>query len=191
MDVTSLSSTLIFPNSNNKPFHDCLFLPLSKNGKRVPQYVSCRARNNLASEVEEPAINGTGNFYNMLSLSPRSATTDEIKRAYRSMARQYHPDVCRDPLRKEESTRMFVQLHAAYETLMNPVLREEYDYELGLIKSKRNDHNRSVGDERWRRKWEDQLVELKRKSNRRMAQKEGSSWGSKIRAQNFRENRTD
>ncbi|KAF7842611.1 chaperone protein dnaJ 20, chloroplastic-like [Senna tora] len=86
------------------------------------------------------------------------------------MALRYHPDVCHDPLRKEESTRMFVQLHAAYETLSNPVLREEYDYELGLIKS--------------RRRWEEQVVELKRRSNRRMAQKEGSSWGSRIRAQN-------
>ena len=58
----------------------------------------------------------SGNFYKMLSLSDNSATTDEIKRAYRSMALQYHPDVCHDPSMKEESTRMFVQLNAAYKT---------------------------------------------------------------------------
>ncbi|XP_054776643.1 chaperone protein dnaJ 20, chloroplastic-like [Prosopis cineraria] len=181
MEVSSLSSTL-FPN---RPSHG--FNPFSKkwqSQRLIPaQYVSCKARK-LAIEVKEIT---TENFYKMLSLNPKSATNEEIKKAYRSMALQYHPDVCLDPLRKEKCTRMFVQLHAAYETLSDPVLRQEYDYELGLITSKRNNSkNVNGGGERWRRRWEQQVVELKRRSDTRMAQKENSSWGSRIRAQNMK-----
>ena len=44
----------------------------------------------------------------ILHVIPRSATMDDIKKAYRSMALQYHHDVCHDPSMKEDSTeRMF------------------------------------------------------------------------------------
>ncbi|XP_047171619.1 chaperone protein DnaJ-like [Vigna umbellata] len=102
-------------------------------------FVSCRATKQQAC-VEE-------NLYKVLSLSPMSATTDDIKKAYRSMALQYHPDVCHDSSKKEELTRMFVQLNTAYTTLSNPQLRADYDYELGLRSKK------SVGDESWRCRW--------------------------------------
>ncbi|KAG6651989.1 chaperone protein dnaJ 20, chloroplastic-like [Carya illinoinensis] len=65
------------------------------------------------------------NFYEILSLSPDNASIDEVKKAYRTMALRYHPDVCPPPM-KEESTRIFVQLNAAYRTLSDPVLRIEY-----------------------------------------------------------------
>ncbi|XP_020222917.1 chaperone protein dnaJ 20, chloroplastic [Cajanus cajan] len=160
MDVLSLSSSL----NISKPFN---FHPLSKKQQRNPgtQFcVSCIATKQRGG-VDE-------NFYKVLSLSPNSASMDDIKKAYRSMALRYHPDVCRDSSKKEESTRMFVQLNAAYETLSNPRLREEYDYELGL-RSKM-----SVGDESWRIRWQEPVAELKRRSHRRMARKEGSSWGT-------------
>jgi len=149
-------------------------LPLSKKHQTQPPRtkfsVSCRATK-LKPCVEE-------NLYKVLSLSPVSATTDDIKKAYRSMALQYHPDVCHDGSKKEELTRMFVQLNAAYATLSNPELRADYDYELGLRSKK------SVADERWRSRWQEQVVELKRKSHTRMAQREGS-WGCRVRAQNM------
>ncbi len=126
-----------------------------------------------------------GNLYKILSLSPRSATNDEIKRAYRSMALHYHPDVCHDPSMKEESTRMFVQLNDAYKTLSNPMLRAEYDCELGL-RSKMMSVTVS-DDERLRRsRWQEQVVELKKKSRRRMGQK-GGSWGSRMRTHNLKD----
>ncbi|KAG7976353.1 hypothetical protein I3843_06G145100 [Carya illinoinensis] len=99
------------------------------------------------------------NFYEILSLSPDNASIDEVKKAYRTMALRYHPDVCPPPM-KEESTRIFVQLNAAYRTLSDPVLRIES-------------------------RWQQQIVELKRRSNCGMAEKEGS-WGSRIRAHNMR-----
>lgn len=77
--------------------------------------------------------NKSCNFYKLLSLSSEAATMTEIKQAYRSMALRYHPDVCHDGTMKEEWTRMFVQVNAAYETLSNPLLRQHYDYNvLGL-----------------------------------------------------------
>ncbi|OMO60294.1 hypothetical protein COLO4_33867 [Corchorus olitorius] len=95
------------------------------------------------------------------------------------MARQYHPDVC-DPSKKEESTKMFVRLHAAYKTLSDPVLREEYDCKL----SSRNSQGAFRSDFAYqcsRKKWQEQIHELKRRSN--MTQKE-ASWGSRMRAKN-------
>ncbi|XP_028753132.1 chaperone protein dnaJ 20, chloroplastic-like [Neltuma alba] len=174
MDVLSLSSVL-FPNRSSHGLN-----PLSKKSQSQGLSVSCGARK-LGIEVEETTPE---NFYKILSLNPKTATKDEIKKAYRSMALQYHPDICRDPSRKEKCTRIFVQLHAAYETLLDPVLREEYDYELGLITKKSN--NKSVnGGERWRRRWEEQVAELKRRSDVSMSQKEKSSWASRVRAQNM------
>lgn len=141
--------------------------------------VSCRATAKLsAGEKEAP------NFYRVLSLSSTNASSDEVKRAYRSMALQYHPDVCRDPSRKAEATRMFVQLHTAYTTLSDPVLREKYDYELGLRnlgKMKKN-INLQIS---MRAGWQEQILELKKRSSLSMKQRDGSSWGSRMRAQNM------
>ncbi|KAI5448451.1 hypothetical protein KIW84_015748 [Lathyrus oleraceus] len=66
------------------------------------------------------------------------------------MALQYHPDVCRDGLKKEESTKMFVQVNEAYKTLSNPKLKEEYDSELFGLGNLRTS------------KWMEQMVELNR-----------------------------
>ncbi|RVW66882.1 hypothetical protein CK203_064244 [Vitis vinifera] len=66
---------------------------------------------------------------------------DDIKRAYRQMSLQYHPDVC-DPSMKEESTMMFIQLNAAYKTLSDPTLQMQYDYDTGLADSRQKNEVR-------------------------------------------------
>ncbi|KAL2342117.1 hypothetical protein Fmac_010057 [Flemingia macrophylla] len=176
MDALTLTTQTLSSSLNiSKPLH---VIPLSKNHQRNPRKqfcVSCVATKQRGG-VDE-------NFYKVLSVSPNSATMDDIKKAYRSMALRYHPDVCRDGSKKEEWTRMFVQLNEAYETLSNPRLREEYDYELGL---RRSMIMSSVGDQSWRIRWQEQLAHLKTRSHTRMARKEGSSWGSTIiRVQNI------
>ena len=179
MDALSLSSSL----SISKPF--CC-LPLSNKQQRPSHLnlaVSCRATKLKGLEYES----SSGNFYKMLCLSPKSATTDEIRRAYRSMALQYHPDVCHDPSMKEQSTRMFVQLNAAYETLSNPMLKAQYDCELGL-ESKMNVSDDDDDGECWKSRWQEQVVELKTRSRRRMEQK-GGSWSGRMRTQNKRKDR--
>ncbi|XP_021826144.1 chaperone protein dnaJ 20, chloroplastic-like [Prunus avium] len=149
--------------------------------------ITCRSATNYKSSSTYKVKDGENestDFYKMLSLNPNINTSkDEIKKAYRSMALRYHPDVCHDP--SISSTKEFVLLNQAYKTLSDPVLREEYDYELGLkncVGTTRvgfkmdNIRNHGAAQNRWRQ----QVLELKRKSNCRMAQKEGS-WASRMR----------
>ncbi|MHB1739328.1 MAG: molecular chaperone DnaJ [Actinomycetes bacterium] len=62
------------------------------------------------------------NYYAILGVE-RDAQADEIKRAYRRLARQLHPDVNPDPATQER----FKEITAAYEVLSDPSKREMYD----------------------------------------------------------------
>ncbi len=53
----------------------------------------------------------------------KSATPEEIKRAYRKLARKYHPDVSKEP----DAEAQFKEVAEAYEALKNPELRAAYD----------------------------------------------------------------
>ncbi len=70
----------------------------------------------------------TRDLYEILGV-PRDATQEEIKRAYRRLARQYHPDVNRSADAEER----FKEIAAAYEILSDPDKRAQYDrYGQGL-----------------------------------------------------------
>ena len=60
--------------------------------------------------------------YDALGVS-RTASTEEIQRAYRQLARQYHPDVNRDPGAEER----FKEVSEAYSVLSDPDTRRRYD----------------------------------------------------------------
>lgn len=62
-------------------------------------------------------------YYKVLGVE-KSATADEIKSAYRKLARKYHPDV--NPNDKESETK-FKEVSEAYEVLGNPEKRKKYD----------------------------------------------------------------
>jgi len=61
-------------------------------------------------------------FYEVLGV-PRTATQDEIQRAYRKLARTYHPDVNSDPGAEDR----FKEVSEAYDVLSDPETRRRYD----------------------------------------------------------------
>jgi curved DNA-binding protein len=65
-------------------------------------------------------------YYEVLGVS-RTASDEEIKKAFRKLARQYHPDVARD---KKAAEAKFKEINEAYEVLGDAAKRKKYD-ELG------------------------------------------------------------
>ena len=61
-------------------------------------------------------------YYEILGVA-RGASDDELKRAFRKLARQYHPDVNKEP----GAEAMFKEIGEAYEVLSDPQKRQVYD----------------------------------------------------------------
>ncbi len=62
-------------------------------------------------------------YYSILGVS-KTASADEIKKAYRKLARKYHPDINPDD---EEAKKKFQQINEANEVLSDPEKRKKYD----------------------------------------------------------------
>ena len=68
-------------------------------------------------------MQSTKDLYKLLGLSTE-ASQDDIRKAHRKLARQYHPDANPEDPRAEER---FKEVQQAYEVLSNPQKRREYD----------------------------------------------------------------
>lgn len=68
------------------------------------------------------SISASADYYSTLGI-PKSASSKEIKAAYRRLARQYHPDVNKEP----GATEKFKEISAAYEVLSDDKKRSLYD----------------------------------------------------------------
>ena len=63
-------------------------------------------------------------YYEVLGVT-KTATDDELKKAYRKLAKKWHPDA--NPDNKKEAEEKFKEISEAYETLSNPQKRKMYD----------------------------------------------------------------
>ncbi|KAK4488860.1 hypothetical protein RD792_004650 [Penstemon davidsonii] len=75
-----------------------------------------------ARRFRRAVVVAAADYYSTLGV-PKSATSKEIKAAYRKMARQYHPDVNKEP----GATEKFKEISAAYEVLSDDQKRALYD----------------------------------------------------------------
>src|SRR5689334_16064488 len=62
-------------------------------------------------------------YYEILGV-PRTASDAEIKKAFRKLAREHHPDVAKNKKQAEEK---FKEINEAYEVLGDPAKRKKYD----------------------------------------------------------------
>lgn len=62
------------------------------------------------------------NYYKLMGVQP-TASPQEIKQAYRKLARKYHPDVSKEPNAEQK----FKEVGEAYEVLKDPKKRKQYD----------------------------------------------------------------
>lgn len=78
---------------------------------------------------------GQKNYYEILGVES-TATTEELKSAYRKLARKYHPDIA-----GEEGVEKFKEITEAYETLSDETKRKRYDILRGIF-----NYNKSTTD---------------------------------------------
>ncbi|XP_047326010.1 chaperone protein dnaJ 11, chloroplastic-like [Impatiens glandulifera] len=92
----------------------------------VPTTLKFRRAHNYSSII----IHSSSTFYEVLGIEA-GATSQDIKKAYRNLARAVHPDVAPASSNGSESSAdLFIKIHVAYSTLSDPGKRYDYDRKL-------------------------------------------------------------
>ncbi|KAK9678798.1 hypothetical protein RND81_11G233700 [Saponaria officinalis] len=122
----SLSSSIISPNFSISP--NC-FSPKNPNSPSTTDLRRLTTRAASAACVAaETAVSSS--FYDVLGISA-AASKDEIKAAYRRMARSCHPDVAGKRVDDAKSAAdAFIRVRDAYSILSDPNKRADYDRKL-------------------------------------------------------------
>lgn len=116
--TTAASSSLCFLSSSNFFGSRVSATPSTSHNSRVTY-------SRPVASYNSARIATSASLYETLGLSDR-ATCQEIKSAYRRLARACHPDVVASD-KKDKSASEFMKIHAAYSTLSDPDKRADYD----------------------------------------------------------------
>lgn len=102
--------------------------------KAVEDYQEAREFNGDSSEIREGLeraqkllkISRKRDYYKILGVS-RSANKQEIIKAYRKLAQQWHPDNFQSETEKKEAEKKFIDIASAKEVLTDPEMRQKFD----------------------------------------------------------------
>lgn len=117
------------PSDRHAASQPALHLPSPRSPSPAAVATAAAAAYTHVSTPPRPAPT----LYDVLGL-PASATADEIKSAYRRLARSCHPDVRASG--GGAAAEEFMRVHAAYSTLSDPDKRADYDRRLPLRRSR-------------------------------------------------------
>ena len=108
-------------------------------------------------------------YYEVLGVE-KTATDDELKKAYRKLAKKYHPDM-NSGSNSYLSEDKFKELTEAYRILSNKALRAQYDEEIGLGSNNFNVYN-NLYSEQERLKKEVQSLKMEKESQKYVNKKQ-------------------
>ncbi|WCJ43633.1 Chaperone DnaJ-domain superfamily protein [Euphorbia peplus] len=118
---TAIDGSGSFISSTSSSFLNSLISPAWRWAHHRNRF-SPRRKISSVAVASWAAINGDQDHYAVLGVSP-NATVPDIKRAYRLLARKYHPDVSKH----SQAGELFKSVRQAYEILSNEVTRSQYD----------------------------------------------------------------
>src|SRR6476660_5193658 len=104
---------------------DCCWRDARGIGSKITRSGGCALPFRAETSRKQMAVQFR-DYYETLGV-PKTASDAEIKKAFRKLARQHHPDVAKDKKAAEEK---FKEINEAYEVLGDPAKRKKYD-ELG------------------------------------------------------------
>ena len=90
-------------------------------------------------------------YYKILNLSV-NANNDEIKKAFRSLAKKYHPDRNKDD---KEALKKFQEVNEAYEVLSNEDSRKKYDQEMDKGSTNKETNSKNNKSDNSNKKYQD------------------------------------
>src|SRR5262249_19079084 len=99
----------------------CAWTTRRRSGRFVRPHSSSRASSRTSTKTADMATKES-DYYELLGIS-RTASDGEIKRAFRTLARELHPDVSAEP----DADARFREVAEAYEVLSDPERRGIYD----------------------------------------------------------------
>ncbi|CAM8900765.1 unnamed protein product [Rhodiola kirilowii] len=130
-----MNGTLLAPlsSANSLFFSPATQIPANNSTSHVSYSNRTSIRSSVQTYPETPTRkSNASSLYDVLQVS-RNATPVQIKLAYRTLAKTYHPDAA--ACSQSSDGQDFIEINKAYSTLFDPTSRALYDMKLGFGRS--------------------------------------------------------